>query len=96
MDHGVLIDKLSLLGVTGKLLLPIESYLTGRAHDVKINGALSSSREATIGVPQGSTLGSLCFVIYANDLPDCCTSCSSLLCADDAIFISFGLTKIKF
>ena len=35
-------------------------------------------------------------MIYANDLPDCCSSCSSLLCADDTKFISIGLPKINF
>ena len=96
VDHGILLDKLSFLGVTGKLLLLIESYLTGRAQKVKVNGALSSSRKVTSGVPLGSILGSLFFLIYANDLPDCCCSCSPLLCADDAKFISIGLPNIKF
>ena len=96
VDHGILLDKLFFFGVTGKLLLLIESYLTGRTQQVKINGVLSAPQKVTSGVPQGSILGSLFFVIYVNDLPDCCSSSSPLLCADDAKFISIGATKMQF
>ena len=96
VDHGILLDKLSFFGVTGKLLLLIESYLTGRTQQVKINGVLSSPQKVTSGVPQGSILGSLFFVIYVNDLPDCCSSSSPLLCADDANLYQLEQQKCNF
>ena len=96
VDHGQLLDKLYLLGVTGRLLLLIESYLTDRTEQVKIGGFLSTSKKVTSGVPQGSILGSLLFVVYINDLPDCCEYCSPLLCADDSKFISLGTPKFHF
>ena len=65
----ILINKLQLFGVAGKLLRWFQSYLSNRKQCCKVNGKLSNLGEVTCGVLQGSCLGSLLFIIYINDLP---------------------------
>ncbi len=65
----------------------IESYLRRRSFQVSVNGSLSQVAEAVSGVPQGSVLGPILFVIYVNDLSDNLTI-DHLLYADDVILIA--------
>ena len=88
VDHGILLTKLFILGVRGNLIKLLQSYLIGRTQRVRINGHFSESVSVTNGVPQGSLLACLFFVIYVNDLPETCRAVVPLLCADDAKFIS--------
>ena len=68
VSHEILINKLQLYGVAGKELRWFQSYPSNRQQCCKVNGKLSDLMEITCGVPQGSCLGQLLFIIYINDL----------------------------
>ena len=68
VDHSQLLLKLMDFGITGNLLQWIRSYLAGRTWNVRVNGHSSTSRSAPSGVPQGSVLGPLFFILYVSDI----------------------------
>jgi hypothetical protein len=80
--HRGLIYKLELLDVEDPLLKWLKSYLFGRKQRVIIDGQSSDWNEIEAGVPQGSVLGSLLFLIYINDITQD-LQCDSFLYADD-------------
>ena len=94
VDHGILLTKLFNLGVRGKIIKLLQSYLIGRTQRVRTNSNFSESVKVTSGVPQGTLLASLFFVIYLNDLPETCRAVVPLLCADDAKFISVNKSRL--
>jgi retron-type reverse transcriptase len=67
VDHKILLRKLVRYGVCGPVLSWFKDYLSGRTQYVKIDGKKSDSRMVLCGVPQGSILGPLLFIIYIND-----------------------------
>lgn len=85
VSHNKLLYKLESFGIKGNLLSWFQAYLLGRQHRVVINGKASDYLPITSGVPQGSVLGPLLFLIYINDMPKCISRETSLpLFADDS------------
>ena len=85
---SILLKKLYSYGIREISLQLIESYLTNRQQFVKINNSRSTSKTVTCGVPQGSVLGPLFFLICINDLPNVSDKLFSILFADDtSVFI---------
>ena len=83
LDHGILLRKLSFYGIRGTPLLWFCSYLKNRKQYVCIDNVSSSLKVISCGVPQGSILGPLLFLLFINDLVNCSNVLNFLLFADD-------------
>ena len=77
ISHSILLDKLYKIGIRGNLHCLLQSYLMSRRQFVTYNGCDSSTQQIEYGVPQGSILGSLLFILQMKDL----TNSSKLLFA---------------
>ena len=84
--HEGLILKLSCDGIFGNLLYLLKDFLKYWKQRVVLNGQNSSWKGITSGVPQGSILGPLLFLIYINDLPDGLSSNCKLFADDTSLF----------
>ena len=84
--HEGLIFKLKQNGIEGKLLNLFESYLTNRKQRVVLNGMESNWGDIRAGVPQGSVLGPLLFLIYINDLEEGILSHVKFFADDTSLF----------
>ena len=90
VDHSILLHKLENYGIRGTALNWFKSYLSNRQQFVTINTYESTPKSMTYGVPQGSILGPLLFIIYINDLPQICELAKFIMYADDANIILTG------
>ena len=89
VNHNILLRKLEFYGIRGIALEWFKHYLTGRKQYVLYNNTQSSKQYITCGVPQGSVLGPLLFLVYINDIPNCLKYSKSIVFADDTtIFAS--------
>ena len=88
VPHKRLLNKLEAYGITGKLLNWIKAFLVGRTQSVKVNGAESETKSVLSGIPQGSVLGPVLFIIYINDILDNIDSEGFLFADDTKIFRS--------
>ena len=94
VHHDILCDKLKAYGLRGNINNLLKSYLSNRKQMVSINGFDSTLKDVTCGVPQGSSLGPLLFLLYINDFRLCLSKTSMGHFADDT-FIIYNSTKAK-
>ena len=94
VHHDILCKKLEFYGLRGNVNKLIKSYLSDRKQFVSINGYDSEVKDVTCGVPQGSSLGPLLFLLYINDLRLCLSETSCGHFADDT-FIIYNSKKPK-
>ena len=73
-------------GIQGNLLKWIESFLSSRRQQVKVGGSLSQWAHVKSGVPQGSVLGPILFVLFINDMPNVITNTCRIFADDTKIF----------
>ena len=84
VPHNRLLHKLKMYKIGDVYISWLEAFLKGRKQRVTVNGTSSTWRPVTSGIPQGSVMGPIMFVLYINDLPDCLKNDSELyLYADD-------------
>ena len=87
VNHKIVTSKLRAMGVSQAAVNWVISYLGGRMQAVEISGVFSEFRSVTCGVPQGSILGPLLFLIYVNDMK-AAVKCKLLLYVDDSALLT--------
>ena len=89
INHNILLRKMKeQFGISNIELKLFESYLSDREQMSFVNGVMSAPKRIVCGVPQGSILGPLLFLLYINDLPDCLEKSTPCLYADDSQIFS--------
>ena len=97
VDHNILCKKLDLYGVQQRELSRFKSYLMNRKQFCRVNGADSEIGDIEVGIPQGSCLGPLLFLVYINDLPQAVQDSNVSMYADDTslCYQSQDLTRLN-
>ena len=90
VDRGILLKKLSKYGIKNNELKWFESYLNARTQRTSVNNNISSANEVKTGVPQGSVMGVLLFLLYINDINLAVKNCRLCMFADDALLFISG------
>ena len=88
LDHGILLEKLNFYGIQNTSLEWFKSYLKNRHQFVDYDGEMSQELPVLTGVPQGSILGPLLFLIYMNDINKATEKFHAILFADDSTLVS--------
>ena len=90
LNHSILLKKLKCYGIAGDVLKWCTNYLWNRSQQVMANGIKSVPKEVYCGVPQGSVLGPLFFILYVNDVQEAVTGADLQLYADDTVIHAAG------
>ena len=85
IDRSLLLKKLEKFGIGGTVLSWFGSYLHNRKQKVKFKGTVSDFTDTKYGVPQGTVLGPLLFLIYINDMAAVVDDCKIGVCGDDSM-----------
>ena len=88
LDHEILLYKLKYYGIKDKALFLFRNYLTNRRQYTELGGVKSNLSNIKTGVPQGSILGLLLFLLYINDIADITKYLKTIIYADDTTFIA--------
>ena len=92
INHDILAYKLNKSGLGNRATAFIRNYLKNRQQRTVLNSITSTLKTVTTGVPQGSTLGPLLFLLYINDLPKAMPNTSNMF-ADDTVVYMSGITR---
>ena len=92
VNHGILLKKLQMYGFETRAPNFMRDYLRNRTQRCQLKGLFSDRREVICGIPQGSILGPLLFLIYINDLPNCLEMTTPRMFADDTNLTAVGKT----
>ena len=94
INHSILLQKLNHFGIRGNALSWFDSYLNGRTQKVVLSGVVSSNtNKISMGLPQGSILGPLLFLIFVNDFHDSLSHSNAIMYADDTSLYINDKTK---
>ena len=89
VDHNILLTKLTYFGLSKKYIKLIKNYLSNRKQFISYNCKTTALKDISCGVPQGSILGPLLFLLYVNDLKNASASLNAIMFADDTnLFVS--------
>ena len=95
VQPNILLDKMHYYGIRGCIYNWFSSYLSNRIHYTVFNNTPSQTKPVHLGVPQGSILGPLLFLLYINDISNISVSLNSILFADDSTFYMTGDTPTE-
>lgn len=85
VDRNRLLKKLSLMGINGNELKWFKSYLEGRRQKTTFQNSQSDEKEIPIGIPQGTQLSVILFILYINDMVHVTENASIIMFADDTV-----------
>ena len=95
MDHSVLVHQLIRAGLSKNTIGWFENYLTDRTQSVQVEGLSSSSLNITKGVPQGSVLGPLLFILYINNINWNISNAKFHFYADDTVMYTSAPSPVQ-
>ena len=90
VSHPILLEKLRLIGITSPLIYWIEDFLVGRSMSVSVKGNVSRSYPVASGVPQGSVLGPILFLVFINHIANTLNSSYKIFADDLKVYIKIG------